>query len=187
MIQKYRKKQFSFRFINVPVEFTQDGLIGSVILWVLLLIAALVLTDLTPLDAIIAGFFGVVIHWLLECAHQYGHYLAGRSVGYPMQKMKTWWIVMMGLYSRDEPELAPTIHLRRALGGAILSGILGIVLFVLAAMLWQVGGMLRFWLGYALLLDIGVMTIGAFIPIKLGDFMTDGATILHYMRLRDEA
>ena len=94
---------------------------------------------------------------------------------------------MMGLYPRDEPELAPAIHLRRAIGGAILSGVVGIILLVLAAMFWRVGGMLRFWLGYALFLDIVVMTFGAFIPIKLGNFMTDGATILHYMRLRDKA
>lgn len=187
MIQKYRKKQFTFNFLGVPVEFTQDGLIGSGIIWLGLTIAAVFLTELTPLDALIAGFLGIFVHWLFECLHQYGHYLGGRFVGYPLQKMKTWWVLAPSVYPRDEPELAPAIHLRRAIAGPIFSGAISIVLLAIAPTMWGIGGMIRFLIGYALFFNIGVMTVGALVPFELGSFSTDGATILKYIRQRNEA
>ena len=84
-------------------------------------------------------------------------------------------VFALTLYSKDEPELSPSIHIRRALGGPIINGILSIAFFLLLPF-WSGNW---FWLGmFALFENLFVYTLQVFIPLGFND----GSTILRNLR-----
>lgn len=172
-----------FSFFQIRAMVSRSALVGSALLWLLATAATVLLTDLTPLDSLIAGLLVVLLHWFNELVHQYGHFIAARRVGYPFRSLRLWGILSTPIFPPKEGKLTPQIHIRRAIGGPIISAALTLVYLLLAWLYWQQGGMLQFLLGF-LLLDNGVlMTIGALIPpIYLPFFANDGGTILHYWR-----
>lgn len=150
--------------------------VGMVIIAALVAVAALALTDSTPVEAIIGAVLCAVIHFLLEAWHQLGHAWAARRTGYPMAGAHFWWVLARSIYPSNEGELPGRIHIRRALGGPIGSGLLCIVLLVVVLALrpWtQLPG----WVAvFALLDNIFVFTFGALLPLGF----TDGSTLLQW-------
>ncbi|MGB1285389.1 MAG: hypothetical protein ACPG7F_02550 [Aggregatilineales bacterium] len=134
-------------------------------------------------EAILAGFLCVVIHALSEFLHNIGHSIAARRTGYPMIGVHFFLIIAASLYPRDEGDLPAGVHIRRALGGPIFSFFVAIVCGVIAALVWEQGGWVRFVAGFAFFINLLVYSLGAFLPVRIGDnFSLDGGTIMHWMR-----
>jgi len=175
------KNIFSFNFLGMPVTFTLSAFIGSDVLIVLIIIVALLLTELSLPTAILAACIAVLIHWLCEIIHMYGHFIAAKQTGYPSRGVNLWGVIGTILYPRDEPELAPNIHIRRALGGPIANAIVLVICIILAVLFWSNAGLPRFLLGFAIFSNI-VFSVGALTPISIGSIEIDGGTIMRWMR-----
>lgn len=176
------KTVFRFKFFDMPVSFTRSAQYTTLILLVICTILAVIFTDLTPLDSLIAGILAVVIHWLSDFFHQYGHFFAAKQVGKPSLGLRTWWFLGTTRYPQDEGDLPPPLHIRRASGGPIMSTLVLIVFLLLGAYFWSVGGMLRFLIAWGIFLQVAVFTLGALTPLTIGNFSTDGAILLREWR-----
>jgi hypothetical protein len=166
-----------FRLIVKP-----NALIAFLLLW---LTAALVfkhvITD-QEMNAVVAGLGVAVLHWVGLLAHHYGHALAARSTGYSSNGLRLWWWMGMSLYPEGEPDLAPSIHIRRALGGPIAGALLGLAAGWLAVGLKAAdcdGWYLAAFLAADSLL---IYTFGALLPLGF----TDGSTLLRWRSSRKE-
>jgi Zn-dependent protease len=105
--------------------------------------------------------------------HNLGHAWAARRVGYPMSGILFWGLLASSLYPPDEPLLPGRVHIRRALGGPLISLLasLASAVFVLAL----IGSGVWWYLALFYCLDnFIVFTLGALLPMPF----TDGGTIL---------
>jgi hypothetical protein len=170
------------RVTNLELFVYPSAVAGSVLLWIVLAGLALTITPLTPfplttLEAIIAGAFGVLLHWLSELLHQIGHARAARRTGYPMTGVSFWLVLGSSLYPPDEPTLPGSLHVRRALGGPAFSAIVTLIGFIITAIFAALNSPLLFWLALFFALDnLLVFTLGAFLPLGF----TDGSTLLRW-------
>jgi hypothetical protein len=177
---------FTFHFLDMRTTISLSALVGSLLLIVIFTVAALFLTELTLLNAVIAAIGATLIHWFSETIHQYGHFWAAKRVGYPARGMKLWAVLGTTRYPKDEPELAAQTHIRRAIGGPIMSAVVSLVCVILALLFWSNAGIVRFLLGFAVFGNIGIFTIGPFLlPVRTKYLETDGGTILYWMRQSD--
>lgn len=160
---------------GLVIYVTVSAVLGHVWLWALLTLAGIGL-GFTAVEALLGAAVAAVGHLLGEVLHNVGHALAARAVGYPMHGVYLWFILGTSLYPRDEGEVPRSAHIRRALGGPLFSGVLTLVLAGLYALAQPSGVVGAVWLficlDYAL-----VFTIGALLPLRLGSFMNDGATV----------
>lgn len=178
------KDIFAFNFLGMRTAFTPSALLGSVFLIVVVTIAALFLTELTLPTAILGAVIATLIHWVGEVIHMYGHFVAAKQTGYPSTGVKLWAVIGIIRYPRDEPELAPNIHIRRALGGPIINAIVLVICIILAVLFWSNPGLPRFLLGFAVFSNI-LFSVGALFPpiyIESQNLATDGGTIMYWMR-----
>ena len=133
-------------------------------------------------NALVGGVALALAHWVSEVVHNLGHNTAARSTGHPMTGTRLGFLLVLGtsLYPADEPELAPELHIRRALGGpagsAVLTVIIGILALVLAGI--SIGWMALVWF----LDNLLIFTLGAFVPVGFND----GSTILRWMSRRGQ-
>jgi len=126
--------------------------------------------------AILVGLVVLLLHWVGELWHHYGHAWAARRVGYPMIGIRLWFFLGQSLYPKDEPALPGRTHITRALGGPLfsfgLSGVAGLLCLAFA----ENGGV-----GWGLLLfvcleNLAIFSVGALIPLGFND----GTTILNW-------
>jgi hypothetical protein len=168
-----------FKFVDMPVLVRRSAFFGSLLLLIVLIIAAVSLSRLTVLDAILAAIIGVILHWIGVMVHNYGHFFTAKRLGYPSIGVILYLVLGRITYPRDENELPLQIHLRRALGGPLFSLLLAIIATFLAA-LWMIpaGGIARF-VGYWMVLDYWlVFTIAALVPpLRFSWFTNDGGTL----------
>jgi hypothetical protein len=130
--------------------------------------------------ALIGGLGLALLHWVSELVHNLGHSAAARRTGHPMTGSRLGFLLVLGtsLYPPDEPELLPSVHIRRALGGPVASALLSVVIGVMAVTLANssVG-----WVALVWFLDnLLIFTVGAFVPVGFND----GSTLIHWMRRR---
>lgn len=172
-----------FRFLDMPVSVHRSAVIGSLIMVIVLTVAAMTLAGLSVQDAIIAAIIALALHWFAVLVHNYGHFFVAKRIGHPSTGLLLRLVFARVNYPDDEGELPPQIHLRRALSGPLFSLILA-VLVIPFALLWLIpmGGIAPF-LGYWLLLDYGwVFTFGAlFPPMRFEWFTNDGGTLLNIL------
>ena len=171
------------RLFNLKTSFTPMA-IGQ---YLLLALAATGLAAwlgrLTFWPALLAGALSAVIFFVSEWLHQLGHAAAARAVGYPMVGLHFHSILSAGLYPPDEPALPARLHIRRALGGFRVNVALGVLLAPLAWWLWPAGGLGAWLAAWAAVVNLLVLGLGAFVPLRLPDGgTTDGGTLLHYWR-----
>lgn len=129
-------------------------------------------------NAIIGGVALAFLWWVSEIVHQLGHNVGARRVGHPMTGVRLGFLLVLGIsiYPADEPQLAPAVHVRRALGGPAASAALSVVIGILAVAL---GGHSLGWVLLVWFLDnLLVFTLGAFLPVGF----SDGSTLLRYLR-----
>ena len=170
-----------FRAAGLEMIIKRSALIGSLLLWAVFVLIALVLIQLSVVEALIGGLVAVVLYWSGEVIHQLGHAWAAKRTGYPMFGILygTFFVLGTSLYPRDEPALPGAVHIRRALGVPLFSLIVLILSALITALLPQ--GTLLWWLVVLVLVShILVFFGGALLPLSF----TDGGTLLHWWNKR---
>ena len=156
--------------------------IGTLILWLIFATVAIWLLDLPFSEASVVGLIVTVVYWISEIVHQLGHAYAARQTGYPMVgvHLGTYLFFSTSVYPDDEATLPAHIHIWRALGGPMISLALT---FLTGLIVWFLSPRkdILWWLALsAFFLNLGVFTIGAFLPLGF----TDGSTLLRWWRKR---
>jgi hypothetical protein len=159
------------RLAGLQLSALPSAVISAIGLWTLLTMLAAVIIPLPIGAAIFGGLIAAVLHYVSDALHQLGHAFAAKRVGYPMTGIRFWFVLSTALYPPDEPALPGRIHIQRALGGPIVSVLIGVIAGVIAAMTTSVIG----WMGAFVAFDnLLVLGLGAFLPLGF----TDGSTIL---------
>jgi hypothetical protein len=177
-----RSSVIDFHFFGMRVTAARSALYGSIALSIIGAICAAYFAKLTILDSIIAGILAMLLHWLGEIVHQYGHFLAAKAVGHPMIGTRLWMVLGMSLYPKDEAALPPDTHIRRALGGPAISFVVLSISIVLWLLLNGFSPMLNFLLAWVVWEHILIYAGGALLPINFPFFTVDGGTILYWLR-----
>lgn len=126
--------------------------------------------------AVLGGLAATGLHLAACLWHQAGHAAAAAASGFPMRGIRLWGVLSSSLYPRDEPVLPAEVHLQRAFGGPLASGLLSLAAGLLALLLRPLGDVYA-GLGLFFFADnLLVFTLGAFVPLGF----TDGSTILHW-------
>lgn len=174
------QKSTLFTLMGLKVTITAQVLILYVALAVGLALLGL-LIGLTLVEAIIGGLIAALLHYAVGLVHHIGHAIAARRTGYPMSGIHFWGLLATSIYPRDEPDLPGSVHVRRALGGPVLSGILTVVLAVLAALVRPPDNLFDWLIVFALTDNVLTYTIGPLIPLRsiLG-IETDMDTLLKW-------
>jgi hypothetical protein len=152
-----------------------SAVISTAVLWAALTGVGVGVLRMDALTALVAALACVVLYWAGEVWHQLGHAFAARRTGYPMTGITFFWVLGRSIYPADEPTLPPHIHVQRALGGPIASALMSLALGVILLLL-PFGGAAWWVTAFALLVNVGVFTLGAFMPLGF----TDGSTLLRY-------
>lgn len=158
------------------------GFAGSIGLWGIVALAMIAIA-IPAGPALVGAVFIVILHWLSELIHQLGHAVAARRTGYPMTGIRfgKLGIFATGLYPSDEPALPKKIHIRRALGGPLISAVISAVgLGLLLVVGPGAGAAGQFVLWFFFLENLVVMTLQVFIPLGFND----GATLWYWLRQR---
>ncbi|MBL0343830.1 hypothetical protein [Candidatus Villigracilis affinis] len=165
------------KLFGMPIEILPMAFLGSLILWIGFTVTAFFGIGLPFGESLLMGLLATLLHWTFELIHSFGHAYAAKRTGYPMTGIALGTLAIFALtrYPTDEPELPPSIHIRRALGGPIANGLLSIFFFLLLP-LWPDD---LFWIGlFALFENLFVYTLQVFIPLGFND----GSTILRNLR-----
>ncbi|MBL8077614.1 MAG: hypothetical protein JNM55_06615 [Anaerolineales bacterium] len=165
------------KLFGLQISVSPLAAIGTSIIWVGFATFSLYGIDLPLGQSILFGFLAALLHWTSELIHTLGHAYAAKRTGYSMDGIIFGTLTLFALthYPKDEPDLPAFIHIRRALGGPIVNGLLSILLY-LTLPLWRGDW---FWLGlYTLLENVFVYTLQVFIPLGFND----GSTILRNLR-----
>ncbi|MFN8376979.1 MAG: hypothetical protein U0694_29400 [Anaerolineae bacterium] len=168
-----------FNVYGLRVSASMGGVLAFLAIWLLTAVIAAALIQLPLLDSIIGGFLAALLHYVSDMLHQLGHAVAARRTGHPMSGVYFWGIFGASLYPKDEGELPGRVHIQRALGGPLASFAGTIVAGLLLALV-SAGGLLWWLLLFTFVDNLLVFALGALFPIRLGDFVTDGATILYW-------
>lgn len=170
-----------FTWLGVTVTIGAGGIVSFLVLIPILgrLASEWLGLDLTAAAA--AGALSVLVMFVSECLHQFGHALAARRTGYPMTGVHFSSFLAASLYPPDEPELPAALHIQRALGGFGVNMIIGLLLVPYAFFAWVQGGVAGWVLAFTAFYNFGVLGVGALVPINLpGILVNDGATLLKY-------
>jgi hypothetical protein len=165
-------KLFGLQIGILPLAF-----VGTLVLWILFTVIARSGFNIPFSESILMGFIATLLHWTFELIHSLGHAYAAKRTGHPMTGITFGAMAVFALthYPKDEPELSPSIHIRRALGGPIINGLLSIVFYFLLP-LWRGNW---FWIGmFAFVENLFVYTLQIFLPLSFND----GGTILKNLR-----
>lgn len=140
-----------------------------------------VLLPLPPGEVLIGTLVGVVLYWALVTVHHLGHAWAAARTGYPMTGIEYGRLGLLArsVYPDDEPKLPPGVHIQRALGGPIASGLLAVISIVLVMLTSENRSLLNWLLIQALVYNL-ILSVGALVPLP----GLDGGTILYRMRQR---
>ena len=171
----------SFNFLGMRVEVKRGIIIPAVVIALALGLIAYRLINLSLVESIIGAIVGVLLYYLSSIVHHYGHHIAAKRTGHPMSHVNMWGIIGTSAYPDDEGELPPQVHVRRAIGGPIMSIIVSIVSFLVVMALNSIAGSLVWWLlVWWTISNFFIYTLGALTPLGF----TDASTLLHYGRQR---
>jgi hypothetical protein len=165
---------------GVKITARPSAIIASIALWAIATEVATAFFGATLAAGIVQGLIVALLHWLSDLLHQLGHAIAARRTGYPMSGLRLWFLLSSGLYPLDEPELPAATHVRRALGGPIMSLLVTIVSGVVALLMRDAGSPYTWIAIFAFLDNLLIFTLGAFAPLSF----TDGGTLLRLWRER---
>jgi hypothetical protein len=163
-------------FAGLKILAKPSALIATIILWLVFTLVGHKLFKLDVKQAFLGGLVATILHWLNEFGHHFGHAQAAKQTGYPMSGVCANGPLAASLYPPDEPTLPGPIHIKRALGGPIASGILALLMAALTLAVRPIGGIPLMACSLSFFDNFFVLTLGAFLPLGF----TDGSTILHY-------
>ena len=165
-------------FGNLEISITPSAIVGFIALWLVITALGIFFAHLNFVESVLSGLVITLLHYLSELFHQLGHAGAARNTGYPMRGIRYVHVLAFSLYPKDEPELPGSIHIRRALGGPLVSFLVSVIALLILLVAQNVGGMF-YWIALCFFLDnLLVFTLGAFLPLAF----TDGGTIARYWR-----
>ncbi len=164
------------RIFGLAVSATPSAFAAHAVLWFAL--ALVVHQRLKPGFGKTIWISGVAIglHILTILVHHFGHALAAHSVGHPMIGIRLWGLLGTSVYPEDEAALPDFSHLRRAVGGPVLS----LIFVAVIARLHVTGPSARFLKAWLLVDNALGFVLGALLPLNF----TDGGTIRRYWPLR---
>lgn len=165
---------------GLRIRVRPTAVLSALLIWLLVGIAGMKTLKLKPEKAAAAGFLAMLIHFLSEWWHQFGHAQAAEQTGYPMQGMEFVGPIAKSQYPPNEGVLSAEVHIQRALGGPIFSFMLAIVSALIALALKPFGNPILLLTLFAFADNFLVFTIGALLPLGF----TDGSTLIHWMRRR---
>ena len=167
-----------FQLGGLTFTMRPSALLGALVLVIVLSGLGVGLRSISTIEAILFGVLATLLHFLSEIIHQFGHAIAARRTGYPMIGVELWLIFGASVYPEDEPELPANVHIRRALGGPIISIIVSILAGVLILLLQGTSGLLWWLVLWVFVINLLVFGFGAFVPLGF----TDGSTLLYWRR-----
>ncbi|MBA3871257.1 MAG: hypothetical protein H0X30_19100 [Anaerolineae bacterium] len=163
-----------------------SALVALVVMWVILSVVAINWLRLSVGTAILGALVATLLHFVFELVHHIGHSIAAKRTGYPMIGVRFWGPLASSIYPKDEPALPGKIHIQRALGGPIMSGLVTLVVGLLHLFLSgaftigqaepHLGAVIPAITYFVFLDNLLIFTLGAFLPLGF----TDGSTILHW-------
>lgn len=173
-------------FAGLRLTAHPSAVITLLLMWAVLSVVGVGLLSLPVGAAVVGGLVAAVLHYASELVHQLGHSIAARQTGYPMSGVAFWGPLGLSVYPKDEPALPGRLHIKRALGGPLLSLVLTVVaglLYLYASGTFTIGDAephlapVMTWVSLFFFLDnLLVFTLGAFLPLGF----TDGSTILRW-------
>lgn len=173
---------FNLRLTMTPLALLSHGVVALLAAW-----GGMAVLPLSIGPALLAGILIADMFFVCELAHQLGHAVAARRTGYPMTGIHWYSFFAASRYPKDEPELPPLWHIRRALGGFWVNMLIGAVLMPFAYYFWQSGGVLAWVLAVSAVYNFFIIGLGALLPIDIpGVFTIDGGTIWHYWQKMKE-
>ena len=165
---------------GLKVKARPSAVLSAVVIWIVLSLVGMRLFKWRPEKAVSGGFLAMLIHFLSEWWHQFGHAQSAEQTGYPMGGMEVVGPIALSQYPQNEGVLSADVHIQRALGGPIFSLLLTIVSGLIALILRPIGGPALVLAFFSLADNLLVFTIGALLPLGF----TDGSTLLHWIRRR---
>ncbi len=177
-------KRFELGYIaGLRITARVSAFVTLLIIWLVLTAIAYRVIGLPLGDAVVGGLVAAILHYLFELVHQLGHSIAARQTGYPMIGVAFFGPIGLSVYPKDEPQLPGRVHIHRALGGPIISGVVSLLVGLLYLFLsgtFTIGQsephlpLVIVWVVLVVLLDnLLVFTLGALLPLGF----TDGSTI----------
>ena len=171
------------RWLGLTVTISPLGIASFLAVIPISMVFSIGLGQLDFVSALWAGGVTAIIFFASDWLHQYGHSLAAKWVGQPMQGMHFYTVFSASQYPPDEPTLSPATHIRRALGGFWVNLLIGALLGSAANSLWAAGSGLGWVTAVGAIWNFFVLGLGALLPIDLlGVFTSDGGTIWRYWR-----
>ncbi len=167
-------------FLGVKITVKPIAFVGALVLGIALAIVGVALLKLSVLKAIAFGVACVVVHFVSETVHQYGHVIAARRTGYPMLGIKYGMLLIFStaIYPKDEPKLPRGVHLQRAIGGPLISFAMSLLGIVVVALFASRGGFFAGVAWFMFLENFVLLTLQVFLPLGFND----GSTILYWLR-----
>jgi hypothetical protein len=163
------------KVLGLDILIAPSALVGSV---VIALVAAAVFATRAGLpagEALFGGILAMLLYWLSDLLHHFGHAIAARRTGYPMTGVLLHTVLGTSLYPPDEPELPGGIHIRRALGGPALSFVVLIIASLASRLIPADSSPLLNALAlFAAAINLLIFSAGALLPLGF----TDGSTLL---------
>jgi hypothetical protein len=165
--------QISMRFSVVP---TAIVLTSTFVIF-------LALIGFPAVEAVAGGFLMTLALYAAGLLHHIGHALAAARTGHPMAGVVFYLMLGQSLYPPDEGPLPPQVHIQRALGGPIMSGVVALATGAVALLLSGSSG-LAYWIAlFTAATSLLAFCWGAMLPVVLpGGAMTDGYVIFVWAR-----
>jgi hypothetical protein len=184
-----RSSLTAFRLFGLRVSIAPAGAVSFAALLVVTAWLAGWWLHLSLGAAVLAGVLSALIFFISELLHQLGHAWAASRTGYPMTGIHFFLILAASIYPPNEPELAPRLHVRRALGGFWVNVLVGLLFVPAALALWPRGAeilptlpsLLAWVAAFTAVTNILILGLGSLIPLRLpGGGVTDGGTLLKH-------
>lgn len=163
---------FGLRISAVP-----SALAGGAAVWLIWTLLAMVVFQVDVFAALSGGALALAGYWLSDLIHQLGHAWAARRTGYPMVGIRFWGPFSASIYPPDEPVLPAAVHIRRALGGPLISLVMCAPTALLALAAADAAPLWRWLTLFLFLVNVGI-TVQVFLPLGFND----GSTLLYWLR-----
>ena len=167
------------KILGLDIWISPSALVGSVAITLVAAVVFATRAGLSTGEALFGGIVAMLLYWLSDFAHHFGHAIAARRTQYPMTGVLFHTVLGPSVYPRDEPELPGRVHIRRALGGPALSSVV-LVVASLGALLIpaRTSPLLNALAMFVAAINLFIFGGGAFLPLGF----TDGSTLLRWWR-----
>ncbi len=163
---------FGLRISAVP-----SALAGGATVWLTWSLLAIAVFAVPIVSALAVGILALTGYWLSDLIHQLGHAWAAQRTGYPMVGIRFWGPFSASIYPPDEPVLPAAVHIRRALGGPLISLVTCVPTALLALAAADAAPVWRWLTLFLFLVNVGI-TVQVFLPLGFND----GSTLLYWLR-----